>query len=131
MDSSSPGSEKQCFTLHDIARYIQGAAQALAWLNRIEEQRLPLLEAASLQLHAYAESARQAAESGDTSIFDEFVSLRIGTLAALLSVAQDRWEAEESPITTWSFDALAEIAYWLEWVRDSICEVLSAVQRAA
>lgn len=112
-------------TLSDIALYLEGGAQALSWLYLAEEKRQPVLAAASFQLASYASAARQAAAANDTDALDEFLTLRLGTLASLLSVIHDQWAIEFRPATSWAAGTLAEIAYWLEWAREAICRALS------
>lgn len=113
-------------TLTDIAHQIEGAAQALAWLHLVEEQRQPALAAAATHLAGYARTTRQAVDAGDTETLDEVATLRLGTLAALLQVMRTHWEHGVRGMTTWTANALAEIAHWIEQAREAIGNFLQA-----
>ncbi|MCE8034633.1 hypothetical protein EKK97_14110 [Billgrantia tianxiuensis] len=115
----------------DIVRHLEGAAQSLSWLYLVEEKRQPALAAAAFFLTKYADAARKAIDANDTEVLDGYVTLRLGTLAALLQVVRAHWENGVIAMTAWTADALAEIAHWIERAREAITQVLDGVMRAA
>lgn len=117
-------------TLSDIARHLEGAAQALNWLYLAEDKRHPVLAVAAFHLSRYASATQQAVAANDTDTLDEFMVLRLGTLSSLLSIIHDQWAIEFRPATVWSVGTLAEIAHWLEWSREAIRCALRGQVRA-
>lgn len=124
MHSRSHEHDQQRQTLFDLARQLDGSAQALRLIHSEEQSRHPALAAAAWHLSSYAERARLAIDFDDADALDEFITLRIGTLASMLQLLRAQWVLTAGAIGHWAADALAEVAYWLEVIRQRISEVL-------
>lgn len=131
MYSRPPDHDQQRSTLGDIVHHLDGTAQALTWLHLVEEQRQPVLGTAAFHLSSYIDTARQAVADSDLAKLDEVVTLRLGTLAALLQIVRAHWECGAITMTAWTADALAEIAHWVEQARQAISRVLGNMAQEA